>query len=173
MIDSTSFQLMGTEVRIVASPEGIADAEALLRDYDQRLSRFRPDSELSALNADAREQVPASALLREAVSVALEAAQATGGLVDPTVLPHVEATGYTESWDAERRVPLTEALAALGAPAPAAPDPASRWREIRVDDVARTIARPTGTRLDTGRDRQGPRRRPRRRGARTRTVMGR
>lgn len=150
MIDSTTFPLMGTEVRIVASRAGIADVQTLLRDYDRRLSRFRPDSELSSLNADPRPDVPASALLREAVSVALDAARATGGLVDPTVLPQVETAGYTASWNPERRLPLAEAVGELGPQAPAGADPAARWREVRVDDAARMIRRPAGTRLDTG-----------------------
>ncbi|MFM9140212.1 MAG: hypothetical protein ACKOTH_06660, partial [Solirubrobacterales bacterium] len=70
-------RLMGTRVRILVGPparEGVdapevaADrVEAFLRDYEARLSRFREDSELSLLNADPREEVPASDLLRSAV----------------------------------------------------------------------------------------------------------
>jgi thiamine biosynthesis lipoprotein len=150
MIDSVTFPLMGTDVRIVASPGGISDAAELLRDYDRRLSRFRPDSELSGLNADPRAVVPASPLLRAAVGAALDAARVTGGLVDPTVLPQLEAAGYHTSWDAARGIPLADALAELPPAAPAAPDPSGRWREVRVDDAARAIARPPGLRLDTG-----------------------
>ena len=81
---------MGTDVRIVvgpparpglAPPGAAADAvESFLREYDATLSRFRADSELASLNADPREVVPASPLLRSALLAALEAAELTGGL---------------------------------------------------------------------------------------------
>ncbi len=155
------FSLMGTHLRLVigtpARPGVPAPAEtdervvALLEDYEARLSRFRPGSDLARLNADPRATVPASPLLRDAVRAALEAAERTGGLVDPTLLPALEAAGYRESWDRARRVPLAEALAAAGTGRrPAGPDPAARWREIAVDDAAGTITRPPGLRLDTG-----------------------
>jgi FAD:protein FMN transferase len=150
VIADRRLRLMGTDVRIVASRGAVDDVEALLRDYDARLSRFRPDSELSALNEDPRETVPASALLREAVRVALDAAAASGGLVDPTLLPQLEAAGYERSWDPARRVPWAQARRGLPPAKPAAPDAAASWRAIRVDDRRATISRPPGLRLDTG-----------------------
>ena len=150
MIDDRRLRLMGTDVRIVASRAAAAEVEALLRDYDARLSRFRADSELSALNADNRETVPASALLRQAVQVALDAAQASGGLVDPTLLDRVEAAGYDRSWDPARRVRWSEARAGLPDARPAGPDPDARWCSVRVDNRRTTISRPPGVRLDTG-----------------------
>ena len=66
------------------------------------LSRFRPDSELSALNRDPRPAVPASALLRRAVAAGLWAAEHSGGLVDPTLLGELEAAGYEQSFDPAR-----------------------------------------------------------------------
>ena len=147
------FGLMGTHMRVIVghpveagapAPEQAAEQViALLRDYDLRLSRFKPASELCALNADPRPVVPASALLRDAVRTALEAAAATDGLVDPTVLDDLEAAGYTESWDAERRVELAAALRAVGpARTAASAHPARRWARISVDDEAGTVTRP-------------------------------
>jgi thiamine biosynthesis lipoprotein len=150
MIEDRRVRLMGTDVRIVASPTAITEVEALLRDYDARLSRFRPDSELCALNADEREAVPASGLLRAAVRVALDAARDSGGLVDPTLLPQIEAAGYEHSWDPARRVSWPEARGRLPQARPAAPDPAARWRGVHVDDRRARISRPVGVRLDTG-----------------------
>ncbi len=143
-------QLMGTEVRIVASRAGADAVEALLRDYDRRLSRFRPGSELCRLNADAREKVPVSALLGDAVAVALAAAERTCGLVDPTLLPELEGAGYSASWTAEQGVPLSSALAELPPAEPGTPRPDGRWRSIRVDPRYGTISRPPGLRLDIG-----------------------
>jgi len=156
-----SLPLMGSDVRIVVgpparagvpSPPEAADAvEALLRRYDATLSRFRPDSELSRLNVDPREAVPASALLRAAVHAALEAAELSGGLVDPALLDGVEAAGYRGSFEPGRRLDLRRALReATGARRAAHPDPRARWRFISVDDVAGTVTRPVGLRLDTG-----------------------
>lgn len=154
-------RLMGTRIRILVgppadaglpSPEAAADrVERFLHAYDRTLSRFKPDSELCALNADPRPVVPASALLRSAVSAALAAAVISDGLVDPTLLDDLLTTGYRESWDPARRLEITAALAAVpDARRPARPAPDSRWREIRVDDAAGTISRPPGVRLDTG-----------------------
>ncbi len=156
-----AFPLMGTHMRIVVgapatpglpSPEEAATrVRAFLEAYNVRLSRFRPDSELSLLNADPRATVPASALLRSAMRAALGAAEATGGLVDPTVLDDLLAVGYTESWDQTRRLDLAAALAEVGTPrVPGSAHPAVRWREVRIDDAAGTITRPPGLLLDTG-----------------------
>lgn len=153
--------LMGGEVRIVAGPPAragvrppshAADAvEALLRRYDAALSRFRPESELSLLNADPREVVPASELLRGAVRAALEAAELSGGLVDPALLDGIEAAGYRATFQPARRLELRRALQeATGTRRAAHPDPRARWRLIAVDDAAGTITRPPGLRLDTG-----------------------
>ena len=60
------------------------------------LSRFRPGSELNALNADPRSAVPASPLLRRTVAAANWAAERSGGLVDATLLGELERHGYEE-----------------------------------------------------------------------------
>ncbi|MFM8561602.1 MAG: FAD:protein FMN transferase [Solirubrobacterales bacterium] len=154
-------RLMGTRVRIlvgpparegVDAPEAAADrVEAFLRDYEARLSRFREDSELSLLNADPREQVPASDLLRSAVRATVEAAEISCGLVDPTLLDDLRSAGYAERWTGEERIGLADALAGeRPAPAPASASPQQRWREIEVDDEAGVIRRPPGLLIDNG-----------------------
>jgi thiamine biosynthesis lipoprotein len=115
------------------------------------MSRFQPDSELSALNRDARESVPASALLRAVVSAGLWAARRTDGLVDPTLLDDLERAGYTHSLaDEERNASLTDALAAAPARMPAQPSPEAGWRLVSVDDNEGLIRRPPGIRIDSG-----------------------
>jgi FAD:protein FMN transferase len=155
-----SFPAMGSEMRLLigepAEPHlpGSAEAAGRVREYieafDRRLSRFRPDSELCALNADARPDVPASALLRSAVAAGLWAAERSGGLVDPTLVGSLEAAGYRESRKGIDPVPLAEALAAAPPRRPAGPDPDSPWRELRVDEARELINRPPGLRFDTG-----------------------
>ncbi len=152
---------MGSDVRIVVgppvragvpSPPEAADAvEALLREYDATLSRFRPDSELSRLNVDPREVVPASALLRAAST--------------PRSRPRsCPAASSTRRCSTASRRPATAGRSSRlagstcaarcarprGARRSAHPDPRARWRLISVDDVAGTITRPVGLRLDTG-----------------------
>lgn len=154
----TVLPAMGSEVRIlvgVADGEGDAAARAgedqrpFLADFERALSRFDPDSELCALNADGRATVPCSALLREAVRAGVDAARRSGGLVDPTLLGALEAAGYVDSW-AGAEVSLPDALLAAPPRRPARPRPTPTWTEIEVDDEAGTITRPPGVRIDTG-----------------------
>jgi thiamine biosynthesis lipoprotein len=123
-----------------------AAARELIAAFEATCSRFRPDSELCALNADPRPVVPASRTLRDAVRAALWAAERSGGLVDPCLLGALEAAGYAGSF--------VHPAAAVPPPAgpgrAAAPARAAAWRAIAVDDAAGTIARPPGLRLDLG-----------------------
>ncbi len=139
-VDET-FRALGTDVRLIVTGRGAHTAVAHVReailDYHARLSRFLPESELSALNRDPRPVVPASALLRAAVRAGLWAAERSGGLVDPCLLDALEAAGYRSSYRSDEVVrlpsgPLREAM----------PDPQRRWREVVVDDEAGTIERP-------------------------------
>jgi thiamine biosynthesis lipoprotein len=154
-----SFDAMGSHVRLLigeATP-GMEPAEAaagrarrFVAEFDAKLSRFKPDSELSAFNADRRERAPASALLRAAVRAGLAAAERSGGLVDPTLVDAIEAVGYVGSRAGVAGAPLADALAGAPPRRPAAPNPAARWREFAVDEEAGTISRPPGVRFDTG-----------------------
>lgn len=155
-----SFRTMGTEVRVLIGrrlDDSLPDpgeigamVENDLLDFDRRMSRFRPESELSRFNRDPREQVPASAMLRVAVRAGLWAAERTGGLVDPTLLGQVEAAGYVTSREGVRSAPLAEALATAPPRRPAHADPRAAWRSIQVLDEAGAIRRPPGVRFDTG-----------------------
>jgi FAD:protein FMN transferase len=62
----------------------------------------------------------------------------------------LERTGYSASLDGAEPASLIDALSAAPARRPARPDPARRWCEIAVDDVAGVIERPPGAMLDTG-----------------------
>ena len=152
-----TFRCMGTDVRLLAPDRaGLDDARAWLASFDARLSRFREDSELCALNRDRRSTVPASALLRTAVSAGLWAAQRTEGLVDPTVLPALRAAGYAASLAGVAPAGLADALAA----APAAPRRAPASGRALASRARRRRARhrppPARHRARHRRDRQGP-----------------
>jgi thiamine biosynthesis lipoprotein len=144
-----TFRALGTDVRLIATGAGaraaVARARAEILEYHARLSRFLPASEISALNADPRPVVPASALLRSAVQAGLWAAGHSRGLVDPCLLDALEAAGYERSFEPRGAVPPPS-----GPARSARPDRASGWRAVAVDDRAGTIRRPPGVRLDLG-----------------------
>ncbi len=154
-----TFDAMGSHVRFLIGEPGpgmppaaeAAERERrFVREFDAALSRFKPESELCALNADPRPRVPASALLCRAVGAGLAAAQETGGLVDPTLVREIEAAGYVGSRAGVEGAPLAEALAQAPARRPARPGPGQGWRHFEVDEEAGEIVRPPGSSFDTG-----------------------
>jgi thiamine biosynthesis lipoprotein len=153
------FDAMGSHVRLLVgepgpgmapAPAAAERARQLIVQFDATLSRFKPESELCALNADPHERVRASELLRTAVKAGLEAAERSGGLVDPTLVGEIETAGYVASKAGVPGAPLGAALAEAPARRPAQPSPAEEWRQIEVDDDDGTIFRPPGLRFDTG-----------------------
>lgn len=161
-----TFHAMGSDVRLLIgrpllagspSPEELAlRAQAYVEDFAARLSRFRDDSELSALNTDARAaapgspllKTPGSPLLRTAVLAGLWAARRSGGLVDPTLAGAIEQAGYASSLDGVRPPSLPQAIDQAPPRRPAKPDPRETWRQVRVD--GELICRPQGVAIDTG-----------------------
>lgn len=154
-----TFRAMGSEIRLIIGEPGPGgqdpelagnEARQFIEDYEQCLSRFRPDSELCALNSDPRETVPASPLLRDAVSAATRAALRTGGLVDPTLVGEIEAAGYVYTREGSTPARLRDALLLAPGRAAAKPNPDSRWASIEVDESVGVIRRPPGVRIDSG-----------------------
>jgi thiamine biosynthesis lipoprotein len=152
------FRAMNTDVlaTIVIDAAGQQEAAAVALDELEQLfarveacaSRFRPESELSALNRSAGQPFAASPLLYALIEAALQAAVETGGIFDPTLLEALEQAGYDRSF---------EQLAASGAaPGPPGPRPASAgalpgaWRAVRLDPATHTITLPSGCRIDLG-----------------------
>lgn len=107
----------------------------LFAERDRVFSRFRDDSELNRVNAGAGSWVTVSPLFAKTLRVALQLAEQTAGLLDPTLGAAIESAGYTR--DFELLVPDA------AAPGPAAP---GRWRAIRL--LGRRVHAPAGVRLD-------------------------
>lgn len=155
-----TFRSMGSDVRLIIGlpllPGSPSPAEAAQRecryveDFARRLSRFRADSELSALNGDTAQEVPASILLRTAVAAGLWSAERTNGLIDPTLVDEIEAIGYATSQEGRTPASLEVALAAAPGRRAAQPSRKARWRQIEVDNKRGTVRRPPGLRIDTG-----------------------
>jgi thiamine biosynthesis lipoprotein len=127
---------------------------AVVEEFDRACSRFRQDSELSALNAATGRPVSVSRLLIDSVEAALSAAILTGGDVDPTIGEALIALGYDRDFAS---IAAGSAPGPAGHEAPEAAVPASRriakvpgWRAIRVDRDAGTILLPRGVSLDLG-----------------------
>jgi thiamine biosynthesis lipoprotein len=132
------------------STAAVEQARRFLLDAHDRLSRFRPDSELSRLNRDPRAEVPATPLLRSLAAAVAIAGANSGGLVDATLLDEIEGAGYRESLSEGTPIPLAKALASRARRAPASPRPAPRWRSVGADEGAGTVVRPPGVAIDSG-----------------------
>ncbi len=135
---------MGSDVHLVVPERRAREAthavEGLFSEWERALSRFRPESELSRLNARAGTAVTVGRILFAAVEAALEAARATGGLFDPTLRHELVRLGYDRSFEE------------IGdAPAPAGrPRGGGAWRTIVVDRPAGVVTLPAGSGLDLG-----------------------
>ena len=141
-----SADALGTTAELlVTEPSALAAASELLHEeldrIDRVASRFRPDSELSALNASAGRPVRVSPDLFEAVTVALRMAESTRGLVDPTVGRAMVALGYDRDFD-------SVAPGVDGELPPRRPVPG--WRLVTAEPRRRLVTLPPGAALDLG-----------------------
>src|SRR4051794_38089370 len=136
-----------------AARAGLRDAEARLREWHARLTRFEPDSELSRLNRDARASVPASPMLLDLADAVPWAGALSGGLVDATQLRALERAGYARTFSRVRGGgpgPIAPSGAGLLPRRPAGPDPHRRWGRVVADRARGAVRRPPGVRLDSG-----------------------
>ena len=135
----TTAVLAVTDRRALSSARAIAGAQ--LAAIDAACSRFRPDSELSALNAAGGSPVPVSTLFAELIAESLRAARLTGGVVDPTCGTALAAAGYDRDFAALRDGP---------APRPGQSGPVPGWRTVWLDQAAGFARLEPGTALDLG-----------------------
>lgn len=147
----TTFRSLGGRVTIQAEGAGaadaVADSETLVQDLHRRLTRFEADSELSRLNRDPRERVPASEIMLRFAETVGFAGVTSGGLVDATLLDEVERAGYVESIDPDLgSLPDPRAHATAGEPVHRPGD----WSDVEVDRRTSEVVRPPGLRLDSG-----------------------
>ena len=127
-----------------AADAALAQVPAWFEQWEQRFSRFRPNSELSTLNRSHGWQAISVDLCR-VIDTALKAAEWSDGLVVPTVLYALEQAGYDESFEKlTTRPPETLAL-----PAEVTLD-LVEWRAIKLDVHQTKVWLPEGARLDLG-----------------------
>lgn len=143
------FKAMGARKMLAVLDSPAAAAAQLLEQvpvwfeaWEATLSRFRPESELSRLNRSAGSPFQVSQTLWEVFQAAVEAEQASQGLVTAAVLPALLSAGYERSFDL---LPRERLLA-----------PVTGWQavgslaEIEVDPVSRTLCLPADLQLDFG-----------------------
>ena len=142
---SVSFPALGgTAVVAVLDPAALEPARAAVAEtvaeFDLACSRFRPDSELSAVNRAAGQPVHVGPVLLEAVEAALRAAQLTDGDVDPTVGRALIALGYDRDFDLIRDhgAPSLSVASVPG------------WRTVQIHRHHSTIRLGRGVELDLG-----------------------
>jgi thiamine biosynthesis lipoprotein ApbE len=138
----TSVVLCVTESE--ALEQARASVEQELDAIDIACSRFRPDSELSRLNASPGRWTRVSPLLGEALELALAAARLTDGDLDPTLGRSLELCGYDRDWRLLRDP--------CGEPAPPAVDVRRRsgWQTLQFDAGSSMVRVPRGVSLDLG-----------------------
>jgi thiamine biosynthesis lipoprotein len=139
------FRAMDCDVRVLLPHPHRTQAFAvahLFADWERRLSRFSPESELSRLNAAAGRPVQVSRLLAGVLRRALAAAEATGGLFDPTLGRRIADLGYAETFAHAGRGDT--ALAHV--PPHAAK---TRWRDVSIDPAG-AVTVPAGVAIDLG-----------------------
>jgi FAD:protein FMN transferase len=142
---SATWRALGSKVHLLIVDGDIAVARravvTVLANVDETYSRFRPDSELSRLNARAGDVATLSPLMAIALKTALRAARLTDGLVDPTVGTSLRLLGYDEDFDriAGRAGAITIKFEAVPG-----------WQALRFDPVRRTLRMPRGVELDLG-----------------------
>lgn len=113
----------------------------VLAAIDLACSRFRIDSELSALNASSGQSFAVSPVFARALAVALRAAEITDGDVDPTCGQSLISLGYDRDFDE---------LAGDTSDLTGSPVPAAGWQSVGFDPRDMTVRVPAGVLLDFG-----------------------
>ncbi len=134
---------LGTTAEIRCPDWALEQARGVVEDelaaIDAAASRFRDDSELTAVNCAGGRLVTVGPLLAEAIEAALWTAAATGGTVDPTIGRALVLAGYDR--DSSLLRPSSTPLRA---------QVVTGWRAVSFDRRAATVRLPAGVMLDLG-----------------------
>jgi thiamine biosynthesis lipoprotein len=146
-LNRISLRAMGSGISIALQAHGeqasrpLAEAARWFHEVERCLGRFDPESDLCALNRASGSPMSVGPMLWEAIHIAIAAAEATDGLVTPTLLQAIESAGYDCSFD---NLPVAREE-------PAGQPPATNdFRKIALDESTRSVGLPAGMRLDLG-----------------------
>jgi len=118
--------------------------------HERALSRFDPNSDLSALNRAGSRWTRVAPLLFDALAAAAALSEQTGGLYNPAILPALEAAGYDRSFERLSPPPAEDGASpasAEGRAPPRAPAPA---HPFALDHKLRAVRLAPAVRLDLG-----------------------
>ena len=157
-----SWKALGTSVHVLcthddtrpfhtgAADDGLEAASTAVRDVledvDEAYSRFRDDSELTQLNANAGRTIRISPLLATTIDAALRAARLTDGAVDPTIGRAIRVAGYDDDFSRIAEEDFDERGREMKLRAWRVPG----WQGIRLDRRLRTVWLPQDVELDLG-----------------------
>lgn len=142
-----SWPALGGQCRaVIWSPDGsrpslLDRAETELEEIEQSLSRFRPDSETSRINASKDESFEVSPLFAQAFEACRRAALVSGGLVDFTVAKDLVEGGYEKT-----RAPELDWADAWQDFDHHLAKPSGRWKSFELDGTL--LTRPAGVHFD-------------------------
>jgi FAD:protein FMN transferase len=141
-----TFGVFGTTAVLLVTDEAalspaIQIAKAELAAIDLACSRFRPDSELSMLNASGGVITRVSELFAKLIAEALRAAELTDGDVDPTCGQALIAAGYDKDFSEVTTSSPVQVGHATAVPG---------WQRVHLDYGARTLRLDHGAQLDLG-----------------------
>jgi thiamine biosynthesis lipoprotein len=148
MLHRLPFRAMGGEMLAIledemdSPPSILGRVPAWFEEWEQTLSRFRSNSELSLLNKTFDQPVKVSDTLWDVFQYALSAETITNGLVTPTVLDAMLDAGYDQNFDT-----LPRHQSQKGSPTLSAVNPLS---VITWDEKSQTICLPKDVHLDFG-----------------------
>jgi thiamine biosynthesis lipoprotein len=119
-----------------------AAVQAALDEVEERMSMFRPGSELSALNrAAGGSALPVSASLYTVLAAARQVSAWSDGAFDVTVAPLVERWGFGTR--TQRQVPVPSDIVSDRAQV--------NWRSLALDEASRSVTKArSGVQLDLG-----------------------
>lgn len=146
MLQRLEFHAMGCEMLAVvdhkSTSQQLAQVPVWFEEWEQALSRFRINSELTRLNLTHERPVKMSQILWDVLQCAKDAEQMTGGFVTPTLLDAIIEAGYDRPFD---ELPhLTSWM-----PIPVKTRTAS-LKSIAVNEKTQTVTLPQGVGLDFG-----------------------
>ncbi|MBI5951764.1 MAG: FAD:protein FMN transferase [Chloroflexi bacterium] len=148
MLHRLSFRAMGGDMVALLEDDSASQPSILeevpnwFEGWEQSLSRFRADSELSRLNQTFDQPVKVSDTLWDVFQYALSAETITNGLVTPTVFDAVLEAGYDQSFDILPRYQNHHGLRVMTVVNPLS--------MVIWDEKSQTICLPYGARLDFG-----------------------
>lgn len=151
MSDDVTLRVMGDRARVIVTGGDAVQlsgwAVSRLQELDARWSRFRPDSEITALNRAGGRLAVVSDDTFSLLEAAVAAWSATGGLFDPTMLDDLVAHGYDRPHQE-----LTPPSGPLRRPVEPGRQPMRRSRcgDILLDQGLNSVLIPAGVEIDPG-----------------------